>query len=376
MPEHYDVAVVGAGIVGLAHAWVAARNGKRVIVLERDQRAVGASIRNFGMVWPVGQPAGRMHELALASRKLWCDLAGSAGFWLRECGSIHLAHRADEWNVLQEFAAQADSLGYDSSLWTAQEVIAKSEAANPQHLIGGLWSPTEVCVDPREVVRAVLTFLQETYKVDLRFGTPVQRVSTGSLWTTSGEVVHADQIIIASGSDLETLFPEIFEHSGLRRCKLQMLRTVSQPNGWRIGPHLAGGLMLRHYANFGSCPSLPNLKQRIANETPELDSFGIHVMASQNRIGEIALGDSHEYDSEITPFDKSEIDELMLRELRKLIRIKDWTVVERWHGVYTKHGTLPYFENEPEVGVKIVTGLGGAGMTLSFGLAETVLAGC
>ena len=46
----YDLAVVEAGILGLAHALAASRAGLRTVVLERDARAVGASIRNFGFV--------------------------------------------------------------------------------------------------------------------------------------------------------------------------------------------------------------------------------------------------------------------------------------------------------------------------------------
>src|SRR4051794_38973987 len=105
-PE-YDDAVVGAGILGLAHAYHLARRGRRVIVLERHPTARGASVRNFGMIWPIGQPFGKLRDLARTSLKSWLMVLKSSGLWHDVCGSLHLAYRDDEARVLGEFARQS-----------------------------------------------------------------------------------------------------------------------------------------------------------------------------------------------------------------------------------------------------------------------------
>ena len=66
-----DLLVVGAGIVGLAHAWAGARRGWRVVVVERDAACIGASIRNFGFVTVTGQQRGGWMVEGLTYRDRW-----------------------------------------------------------------------------------------------------------------------------------------------------------------------------------------------------------------------------------------------------------------------------------------------------------------
>ncbi len=311
MNPTFDVAVVGAGIVGLAHAFHFARRGRRVIVFERSPRAVGASIRNFGMLWPVGQPAGKMHEMALASRGYWLEVLKASGLWHHACGSLHLAYREDEAQVLAEFAERAAAAGDACQLLTPAEVVGRSSAVKPAGLRAGLWSPTEICVDPREIIARLPDWLAREFGVRFEFGSAVTgyeqpRVHAG------GTTWAARQLVVCSGDDFATLYPETFVDVGFLRCKLQMMRSQAYGSRFTLGPMLAGGLTLRHYKNFQDCPTLSTVKQRVARESPEMDRFGIHVMASQNAHGELVIGDSHEYDEAVEPFDKPEIDRLIL----------------------------------------------------------------
>ncbi len=369
MNRSVDVAVVGAGIVGLAWAWAAARRGRSVVVFERGRRAEMASVRNFGMVWPIGQPAGDLYRTATASRRRWLELR-AGGVWVQECGSVHAVYEDDERAVLEEFAAAAPGRGVGCELLTPAVAVARFPHLNPDRLKAVLHSPTECVVDPRQAVAQLPRFLADTLGVRFHFGTTVTAVDMPTVHTADGGRWTAEAVCVCGGADFETLFPEAFAASGLRRCKLQMMATGPQPHGWRMGPHLAGGLTLAHYKAFDGCPTLPAVKARFAATMPEYVKYGIHVMASQNELGEVVIGDSHEYDADISPFDKPLVDGLILDYLSKMLRLPDPTVVRRWHGVYAKHPTAVQFSAEPQPGCHVFSSPGGAGMTLSFGLAD------
>jgi len=366
MPHRADVAVVGAGIVGLAFAWEAARRGRSVVVFERDPMACGASVRNFGMIWPIGQPPGQDFHLALRSRERWIELGEKAGICVNPCGSLHVAYADDESAVLKEFTLLSDVAEFLSPA----ETIQRFPVVNPDGLKGALFSPTELAIDPRQALTRLPVWLADTYGVQFHFGTAVTLIESPALVTAAGDRCHAEQIFVCSGTDFETLFPDTYSSLGLRRCKLQMMRTGPQPNAWKLGPHLAGGLTLAHYTAFRDCPTLPTLRARFAVQYADYTRFGIHVMAAQNHLGEVVIGDSHEYDSDIDAFDKPKIDELIVTYLKTILRLPDWNIAARWHGVYAKHPTQIYVAATPQQGCNVITSPGGAGMTLSFGLAR------
>ena len=340
MSAGYDVAVAGAGILGLAHAYHLARRGLRVIVFERHPRAAGASVRNFGMIWPVGQPLGPMYRLARRSRVLCREVLRAAGRWHDPCGSLHLAYPDDEEQVLREFAAESPP-ERPCEILTAGGVAARFPAIQTGGLRAGLFSPVEVAVDPRQVVAELTGWLARAHGVEFAFGTAALRYDSPRLVTTAGEFA-ARRLVVCAGADFRELAPEAFAESGLVPCKLQMMRSQAYGDRFRLGTMLAAGLTLRHYASFANCPTLPVLARRLEAEIPDYIRYGIHVMASQNGLGEVVIGHSHEYGDSVEPFDKPEVDELILAYLRRFLDIPDLWIAARWHGVYVKHPREPF----------------------------------
>jgi D-hydroxyproline dehydrogenase subunit beta len=372
MTVEYDAAVVGAGIVGLAHAYHLARRGQRVVVFERNPRAQGASVRNFGMIWPVGQPLGPMHQLARRSRDLWLDILQASGLWHRACGSLHVAYHEDEAQVLSEFVSESAVTDRKCELLSPSQIASRFPAVVQRNLRAGLWSPTELAVDPREIVAGLPAWLIRNYGVVFEFNTTVLGYDLPTVSTTSGER-RVRRLVICTGADFRDLAPAAFADSGLVPVKLQMMRSQPFGNAFDIGTHLAAGLTLRHYTGFANCPTLPALARRLDAELPDYGRLGIHVLVSQNGHGELTLGDSHVYGDAISPFDDPKIDALILDYLKTFLAVPDLTIAKRWHGVYVKHPKSAYVLAHPAPDVMAVTGVGGAGMTFSFGLAEKTI---
>ena len=367
----FDIAVIGSGVIGLAHAYAAARQlgpGGKVVLIERNVYAQGASIRNFGMLWPVGQPIGYRREVATKSRDIWHGLLKESGIWHQETGSLHVCYHDDEAEVVHEYLAAVDD---EIVKWVdGAECLKMSPCLVQTGLRGGLYSASELQVDPRVVIREIPGHLANTHGVTLMFGQTALGISDdGTISLASGETVKARHTFVCSGHDIRNLFPGVLDAAGLVPCKLQMMRTEALP-GFDLGPMLAAGLTLTHYESFSECPTLPSLKARYANEWPEQLANGIHVLLSQAKTTALTIGDSHEYGDQVMPFSETKVDDLILDYLATFFTVPTKVISERWTGVYLKNPKGPWLVETPVTNVTVVNGFGGAGMTLSMGVGD------
>jgi FAD dependent oxidoreductase TIGR03364 len=371
--SHPSAIVVGAGILGLATARALAQKGYAVKVIEKSQFSLGASVRNFGMLWPVGQPDGKLYDRAVRTKEIWLDYLKASNIPYNACGSLHLAYSKEEMDVVKEIGNFFKSKNRPVSVISAETVLKDYNGINASGLMGALRSEDEAIIDPREGIKNLPIFLKEKYNVNFIWGTAITSVSTNAVY--AGKTKYsADIICVCSGADFETLYPDQFKQQPIIKTKLQMMRFKHKDPNYRIGASICGGLSLLHYKSFTASPSLTKLRMKIEEEIPEYLKYGIHVMVSQNNEGEMTVGDSHEYALDFDPFDKIEINTMILEYLKKLIHIDQWEMIQSWNGVYPimTNGATDLFLN-PEKGVYILNGIGGHGMTMSFGFAEEMI---
>jgi FAD dependent oxidoreductase TIGR03364 len=364
--SRFDLAVVGAGIVGLAHAYAAAKLGKRVVVIDRDSRANGASIRNFGFITVTGQKQGDTWRRARRSRDVWDEVAPAAGIAIEQRGLL-LALRYPESIAVAEAFLRTD-MGESCSLRTAAE-FAKA-CPNAVGNLAALWSPHDLRVESREAIPRLAAWLQEGWNVTFRMATAALAVEPPRIETSRG-TVEAEAAIVCPGDDLVSLFPDRVAAYGVTRCRLSMLR-LDNP-GFRLPASLMSDLGLLRYAGYGDLPEAAALRRRLETARPDHLRNGVHLIAVQGADGSLVVGDSHHYGDTPEPFAPAELDALILGELQLASGIVPPPVLERWTGTYASCADRTMFADAPAPSVRLVMVTGGNGASTAFAIGEEVV---
>jgi FAD dependent oxidoreductase TIGR03364 len=360
-----DLVVVGAGIVGLAHAADAVRRGLSVTVVERDDRPVGASIRNFGH-GGVTLQSGPAAVYARAARSRWLELGAAAGFWVGETGAIVVARGVDERSVLEELAAER---GDEVELLAPAAVRARLPLGAPD-ILGGAQLHLDVRVDPREAVPAIARWLESQPGVTFRWATTLTGVEPGAVHTSRGPIA-TDRSVVCVGHDVDRTFPDVAAAAGVRRCVLRMLR-VGAPAGGHFQPAVLTGTSLLRYAATASLPAAQALRARLESSRPDLLDAGVNLMFTQRPDGDLTIGDTHTDARTPDPFDDEHLDDLLLRETAALLGVDRLAVRQRWRGVYAS-APGDFLVASPCARSRVVSVTSGIGMTTALGLAPDVL---
>ena len=361
--QRYDVVVIGAGIVGLAHAYHAHQRGLTVAVVDHADGVVGASVQNFGHACITAQ-SGMALEYATKGRGHWLDLARKAGFWSAEAGTYCVARHDDELAVMREFATTRAP--DEVQLLTPQQLVDRIPVGRAG-VTGGMYLPKDLQVDPRTAAPSIARWLAAD-GVDFHWRTAASGFEPGVVHTSRG-AIHADTTFVTVNADVDRLFPELAERDGLQRCMLHMLRARLPLRFALPGPLFTGWSLVR-YAAFQDLPSTQAVADRLRAEHPDYHAIDLHQMYTPQPDGSLLVGDTHSREVSTSPFQAEEGFAVLIEEARKLFGVNDIDIDERWQGVYAWAPRQEFLIEEPIERTHVVSVTNGIGMTTSMGLAQ------
>lgn len=369
----YDVAIVGAGIIGLSHAYAAAKRGLKVLVCERTDTPLGASIRNFGFGVILGQKEGEMLNLALQSREIWGDWTSEVGIHARREGSLLIARNQLEAAVLESFMAnKANEYDYNCKLLSQKEIDELYQGRFSRYSTV-LHGRSDQVVFSREAIPLLVKYLSSLPNVTMKFSTLVKDINAGArqLITTQGTFI-AEHIIVCSGHDYQTLLAEELKVLTPTVCRLQMMR-VKPKIEFPLKHAVFTGLSCMHYEAFRDLPETETLRFAIENDYPEYVQHGIHLLVTPTPYGEFIVGDSHEYSQYPRPFSSEAIDDILLNLAKETLGIP-LEIVERWVGEYGAGVDESYSKIQVDTHVTAMLMRTGLGMSIAPALGENTIA--
>jgi L-2-hydroxyglutarate oxidase LhgO len=155
--EQIDVAVIGAGVTGLASARAIAKRGLSVCVLERhprpgqDTSTHNSGVIHAGLYYP---PGSLKAELCVAGRDSMYEFCARYGVPHVRSGKLVVAHDADEIHELERLRANGTANGVEGLEIVDRDFMRAREPAVSG--IAALWSPDSGIVNAEELVKTLL----------------------------------------------------------------------------------------------------------------------------------------------------------------------------------------------------------------------------
>jgi glycine/D-amino acid oxidase-like deaminating enzyme len=212
--KQFDVAVVGAGILGACAAWHLARAGRSVVVLEAGEPGNGTSANSFAWVNAVRKEPEAYHRLnadgVAAYAALASELRGDVGY--RPGGSLEWTDDAASDAELRGRVARLAHRGYAAELVTREAALA----LEPGLAIGAsarsiAFYARDAWVDAPRLVRVLLDDATSR-GAEVRGGAAVRSARTrgariDAVVTDAGEVLADSALFCVGPATAEVLAP-------------------------------------------------------------------------------------------------------------------------------------------------------------------------
>lgn len=345
MPETADAVIVGGGIVGASLADALSADGLKVVVVEREILAAGATSAGMGHIVVMDDnPA----EFALTrySCQLWRDLVPElpAEVEYDPAGTIWVAVDEEEMaGVHAKFAS------YTGSGVAAEVMDAKSlEEAEPnlrKGFAGGLRVPGDSIV---YAPCAAQWFMNRAMSngAKLLIGNAVAKMDGKQVVLANGTTLVAGMTICAAGAWSSSLFPQL----DVRPRKGHLAITDRYP-----------GFVRHQLVELGYLKSAHGHSE---------ESVAFNVQP--RKTGQFLIGSSRQYGKTHKEIDQPLLRKMLLRALEYVPSLADLSVVRTWAGF---RPSTP--DNMPAVGLcpgettlYVNTGHEGLGITTCLGTAR------
>jgi D-hydroxyproline dehydrogenase subunit beta len=216
-----DIVIIGGGIIGTSCAYFLAREGMKVVLVERNTLASGTSSAGEGNILVSDKLPGPELALAQLGRSLWQDLANELtdDFEFDPKGGILVAETAEDWTALVSHTQKLQHAGITAHLLTSDELY-ELEPYLARDLAGAALFPEDAQGYPPAACRSLatdaqrygLTVLEHTEVLAIQRG---QQNAVSAVVTTHGTlstlcVINAagpwsKQVATLAGCDLPIL---------------------------------------------------------------------------------------------------------------------------------------------------------------------------
>ena len=361
-----DVVVVGGGVIGCACARELARRGIRVVLVERDHLASGASGRNHGLLVTPTDPA--LVPMARAGVPAVEEVAAASPVTMGPSGVMGwliVAAEEPDRAAARDEAEAARAVGVPVQRLQGDELRA-AEPALADDLLEGWLLDDARRVDPAALTVALAQEAREAGATVLR-GQPVRALLAGGgvrgVATDDG-VVEAESVVVAAGPWTGALLRPLGIHLPIRAAR-----------GWLVQLGPAPGT-LRHVIESGGWHPDPGLDTMPPVTAAEFERGGppafVGSVVHEHPDGTVLAGASRAAGLAPEPDDPDTPRVLARRAIRLVPALELAPVVSTWWGV---RPTTP--DGRPMVGrlgegLLVATGHGGLGVTLAAGTAALV----